>query len=216
MSALLLSQSYFWLGQIAGVLRYLSASSRIFLRHLLGHIVDAGYGFRSAMAAKVGELLSRRSVSSTVVSRHRRAYDYSPNRSPGGQVHVSLALIRAELHCRDLVTIHGEVTGGKSSFGTQRYSLGMGFAAVGGDAVSFELCPPRKQYERSGKSETVAWLSMHEVLLGGSGLPARKLLDLEELRNICKEQGRWEFFLSSVSLNIPGGVHNPPNCVACF
>ena len=47
-------------------------------------------------------------------------------------------------------------------------------------------------------------------------MPIGELFDLEELSNICKEQGRWEFFLSSAPLNMSGGVSSPPNCVAFF
>lgn len=97
-----------------------------------------------------------------------------------------------------------------------RWIWDTGFAAVGGDAVSFELYPPRKEYERNGQPQKVPGLFMHEVLLAGWGMPIGELFDLEELSSICKEQGRWGFFLSSAPLNMPGGVSSPPNCIAFF
>jgi hypothetical protein len=43
-----------------------------------------------------------------------------------------------------------------------------------------------------------------------------ELFDLEELSKICKKQGRYSFFLTSMPLNMPGGVSSPPNAIAIF
>ncbi|KAL6412333.1 Cornichon [Ilyonectria robusta] len=90
-----------------------------------------------------------------------------------------------------------------------------GFAAVAGDAVSFEVYPPQKSYQGADGSE-VQGLFMHEYLIAGWGLPIGELFDLEELSRKCQELGRWEFFVSSSPLNMPGGVSSPPNCLAIF
>lgn len=90
-----------------------------------------------------------------------------------------------------------------------------GFAAVAGDAVSFEVYPPQKSYPRETGSE-VPGLFMHEYLLPGWGLPIGEMFDLEALSRKCQELDRWEFFVASSPLNMPGGVSSPPNCLAIF
>ena len=90
-----------------------------------------------------------------------------------------------------------------------------GFAAVAGDAVSFEVYPPQKSYARADGAE-VQGLFMHEYLIAGWGLPVGELFDLEELSLTCQQLGRWEFFVTSAPLNMPGGVSSPPNCLAIF
>jgi kynurenine formamidase len=97
-----------------------------------------------------------------------------------------------------------------------RWIWDTGFAAVGGDSLSFEKYPPEKEYRRGGTSQPVPGLFMHEVLLAGWGMPIGELFDLEKLSKICEEEGRWDFFLSSAPLNMPGGVSSPPNCIAFF
>ncbi|KAK7417063.1 hypothetical protein QQX98_004824 [Neonectria punicea] len=79
-----------------------------------------------------------------------------------------------------------------------------GFAAVAGDAVSFEVYPPQKSYPGVDGNE-VKGLFMHEYLIAGWGLPIGELFDLEALSRKCQELGRWEFFIASSPLNMPGG-----------
>ena len=90
-----------------------------------------------------------------------------------------------------------------------------GFAAVAGDAVSFEVYPPKKSYTRADGSVEQG-LFMHEYLIAGWGLAVGELFDLEELSRKCHELGRWDFFVASAPLNMPGGVSSPPNCLAIF
>ncbi|KND88048.1 hypothetical protein TOPH_07273 [Tolypocladium ophioglossoides CBS 100239] len=90
-----------------------------------------------------------------------------------------------------------------------------GFAAVAGDAVSFEVYPPQKAYLGVDGSEVPGFF-MHEFLIAGWGLPVGELFDLEELSRKCRDMGRWEFFVTSAPLNMPGGVSSPPNCLAIF
>jgi hypothetical protein len=97
-----------------------------------------------------------------------------------------------------------------------RWIWDTGFAAVAGDAISFEVYPPRKEYVREATQETVLGLFMHEVLLAGWGMPIGELFDLETLSEVCKEEGRWDFFVSSAPLNMPGSVSSPPNAIVFF
>ncbi|KAF2466990.1 uncharacterized protein BDR25DRAFT_292724 [Lindgomyces ingoldianus] len=79
------------------------------------------------------------------------------------------------------------------------------FSAVAGDAISWEVYPPKDPN----------WF-LHEYLLAGWGMPIGEMFDLEELSCICKQLGRWTFFVASTPLNMPGGVSSPPNCMAVF
>ncbi|KAH8894431.1 hypothetical protein GQ53DRAFT_857785 [Thozetella sp. PMI_491] len=96
-----------------------------------------------------------------------------------------------------------------------RWIWDSGFAAVAGDAVSFEVYPPKKSYV-GANGEDVKGLFMHEYLLAAWGMPVGELFDLEELSRRCAEEKRWEFFVASAPLNMPGGVSSPPNCLAIF
>jgi len=96
-----------------------------------------------------------------------------------------------------------------------RWIWNEGFAAVASDAISFEVYPPQKSYPR-GNGENVEGYFLHEYLLAGWGMPIGELFDLEQLSKICAEEQRWQFFVASSPLNMPGGVSSPPNCVAIF
>lgn len=78
------------------------------------------------------------------------------------------------------------------------------FAAVASDTVAYEAWPSRRP----------AGVALHEVFLSGWGMPIGESFDLEALAEKCKEQGRWSFFMTSVPLDIPGGIASPPNCIA--
>ncbi|KAF6803363.1 putative cyclase [Colletotrichum sojae] len=99
-----------------------------------------------------------------------------------------------------------------------------GFAAVAGDAPSFERAPIAGPHTAPGKAWAgEAWEDemqtgglLHQWLLGGWGLPIGEMFDLEALSAKCRELGRWTFFVSSVPLKVPGGVASPPNAVAIF
>lgn len=78
------------------------------------------------------------------------------------------------------------------------------FAAVAGDAISWEVYPPTGE------------LFLHEYLIAGWGMPVGEMFNLEELSRICAEEKRWSFFVTSTPLNMPGGVSSPPNCMAIF
>ncbi|KAF4504222.1 hypothetical protein G6O67_008398 [Ophiocordyceps sinensis] len=96
-----------------------------------------------------------------------------------------------------------------------RWLWDQGFAAVAGDSVSFEVYPPRELYSRQD-GDDVPGLFLHERLLAGMGVPIGELFDLEELSRTCRDMARWDFFVTSSPLNMPGGVSSPPNCLAIF
>jgi len=78
------------------------------------------------------------------------------------------------------------------------------FSAVASDTVAYEAWPSRRP----------AGVTLHEVFLSGWGMPIGESFDLETLAEQCKEKGQWSFFLTSVPLDIPGGVASPPNAIA--
>ncbi|KAF2998163.1 hypothetical protein E8E13_002909 [Curvularia kusanoi] len=80
-----------------------------------------------------------------------------------------------------------------------------GFAAVAGDSVAWEVFPPSKPES-----------SLHEYLLAGWGMPIGEMFDLQGLSEMCREEKRWSFFVTSAPFNMPGGVSSPPNCIALF
>ncbi|KAK1997573.1 hypothetical protein LX36DRAFT_711568 [Colletotrichum falcatum] len=99
-----------------------------------------------------------------------------------------------------------------------------GFAAVAGDAPSFERAPIAGPHTAVGgawdgepwEAEMQGGGLLHQWLLAGWGLPIGEMFDLEALGAKCEELGRWTFFVSSVPLKVPGGVASPPNAVAIF
>lgn len=68
------------------------------------------------------------------------------------------------------------------------------FSAVAGDHPAWECYPSQKDW------------SLHEVLLGGWGMPIGEMFDLEALTKKCQELGRYSFFVTSEPCNVRGGV----------
>jgi len=64
------------------------------------------------------------------------------------------------------------------------------FSAVAADMPSFECWPSQKDY------------LLHEVLLAGWGCPIGELFDLEKLSDVCRETGRYSFFVTSEVCNV--------------
>ena len=99
------------------------------------------------------------------------------------------------------------------------------FSAVSGDQPSFECwrtSSPAQSKHIMGhtfltrRAATRQSYALHEVLLGGWGMPIGELFDLEKLAEHCKKENRWSFFLTSEVCNVPGGVASPPNGLAIF
>ncbi|KAH7357952.1 hypothetical protein B0T11DRAFT_319149 [Plectosphaerella cucumerina] len=95
--------------------------------------------------------------------------------------------------------------GVEGSMDVLRWVWNTGFAAVGGDAISWEVYPPPP-----------GGILMHEYMLAGWGMPIGEMFDLERLAETCKKLNRWAFFVSSTPLNMPGGISSPPNAQAIF
>lgn len=69
------------------------------------------------------------------------------------------------------------------------------FAAVAGDAPSFERAPIRGSHADPN-------FNLHEWVLAGWGTPIGEMFDLEKLSQHCKATGRYSFFLSSIPLKV--------------
>ncbi|KAK6423599.1 hypothetical protein LTR95_016501 [Oleoguttula sp. CCFEE 5521] len=87
------------------------------------------------------------------------------------------------------------------------------FAAVAGDMIAFEHIPPKRP---DGSEGQVSELVLHQYFLALFGMPIGELWDLKALSEKCKELGRYSFLLTSVPLNVPGGIGSPPNALAVF
>ncbi|KAL2010671.1 hypothetical protein VTN00DRAFT_6478 [Thermoascus crustaceus] len=85
-----------------------------------------------------------------------------------------------------------------------RWLWDSGFAAIASDAISWEVYPPQSD------------VFLHEYVIAGWGMPIGEMFDLEALSRTCEELQRWSFFVTSVPLNMPGGVSSPPNVMAIF
>ncbi len=77
------------------------------------------------------------------------------------------------------------------------------FAAVVGDAISFEVFPPRRSAD-----------FMHQTILGLWGMPIGEMFYLEKLAAACAADGVYEFMFVAAPLNKLGGVASPPNALA--
>ncbi|KAK9472954.1 putative cyclase-domain-containing protein [Dipodascopsis tothii] len=77
------------------------------------------------------------------------------------------------------------------------------FAAVGGDSPTFEAWPA---------AEGVTFL--HEYLLPYWGVIVGEMLELEDLAEQCRKNGKWTFVVTSAPLNTPGGISTLANALA--
>jgi len=76
------------------------------------------------------------------------------------------------------------------------------FSAVAGDAPSFEAWPTDQNY------------MLHEYILALWGMPLGEMFDLEKLAGLCREKGRWTFFVTSSPNHVEGGVASHGNALA--
>jgi hypothetical protein len=106
---------------------------------------------------------------------------------------------------------HFQHAGVEASQDVLRFLWDNQFAVVAGDGISWEVYPPNDDKEREEDK-----VFLHEYLLAGWGMPIGEMFDLEGLVEICREEGRWKFFVTSTPFNMPGGVSSPPNCMALF
>lgn len=106
-----------------------------------------------------------------------------------------------------------EYVGMESTTSVVQFLWDTQIAAVAGDCPGFEAWPPGAA-DRGGDGELVA--GMHPTLLSGIGMPIGEMFDLEALADECEKQKRWTFFVTSMPLNLRGGVASPPNATAVF
>jgi kynurenine formamidase len=76
-------------------------------------------------------------------------------------------------------------------------------AAVASDSPALEALPKAPEEE-----------FLHFHMLAFFGMPIGEMWNLEALADDCAADGRYDFFLTSAPLNVPGGVGSPPNAVA--
>jgi kynurenine formamidase len=88
-----------------------------------------------------------------------------------------------------------DFNGVEATEGMLRWLWDHQFAAVGGDAPSFERAPIRGSHADPN-------FNLHEWVLAGWGTPIGEMFDLEKLSAHCKATGRYSFFLSSMPLKV--------------
>jgi len=108
----------------------------------------------------------------------------------------------------------GKVCGVYGSPESAKWFWNKRFAAVAGDMIAFEQIPPINP--DTGEQGSVADLVLHQYFLALFGMPIGELWDLEALSETCRQLGRYSFLLTSVPLNVPGGIGSPPNALAIF
>ncbi len=94
------------------------------------------------------------------------------------------------------------VPGIEASQRTARWLWDNHLAAVASDSPALEALP------KPAGEETEF---LHFNLLAFFGMPIGEMWNLEE---DCAADGRYDFFLTSAPLNIPGGIGSPPNALA--
>jgi len=92
----------------------------------------------------------------------------------------------------------------ETSIATLRWLWDSGVSACAGDAPGFERLP------------LASTPHLHEVILSGWGMPIGEMFDLEGISEHCLKQGRYTFFLTSMPMNVTGGVGSTPNVMAIF
>jgi kynurenine formamidase len=97
------------------------------------------------------------------------------------------------------------VPGIEGSERTARWLWDNHLAAVASDSPALEALP-------KPAGEEMEFLHFH--MLAFFGMPIGEMWNLEGLAEDCADDGRYDFFLTSAPLNIPGGVGSPPNALA--
>lgn len=98
----------------------------------------------------------------------------------------------------------GHSIGMANNMETVRWLYNNHFAAVAADNPAFEATPIPEE------------CCLHEWLLCHWGTHIGELWNLEDLSRVCKELGKWSFFLTSAPLHVEGAVASPPGAIAVF
>jgi kynurenine formamidase len=156
--------------------------------------------------------------------RHRKTIEYTKNQAiPLEDLQATLAEQRTRLRTGDILmirigwtkfylgasqTVKEElaretvVPGIEASERVARWMWDNHIAAVASDSPAVEALPPP-----GGEF-------LHFYLLAMFGTPIGEMWNLEDLAADCAADKRYEVFLTSAPLNIPGGVGSPPNALA--
>jgi kynurenine formamidase len=89
-----------------------------------------------------------------------------------------------------------------------RYLWDSHVAAVVSDNPSVEV------YPGDMSEEAFPFGYLHRVLIGLFGMALGELWWLDDLARSCREDGRYEMFLTAAPINVPGGVGSPANALA--
>jgi kynurenine formamidase len=102
--------------------------------------------------------------------------------------------------------VHSEANPGlEGSEDVARFLWDHGVAALAADNKTIEVAPGNP-----------AVGSLHRRLIPCLGMALGELFDLEVVGDRCDAESRYEFFISSVPLYVPGGVGSPPNAIAIW
>jgi kynurenine formamidase len=101
-----------------------------------------------------------------------------------------------------------EAVGLEHSEDVARFLWDGGIAAVASDSVGVEAWPPIREVDAR------PFGFLHLALIGHLGMAIGELWELAPLVERCRRRGRWDFFLTSAPLNLPGGVGTPANALA--
>ncbi|MFI1180036.1 cyclase family protein [Streptomyces sp. NPDC020799] len=91
------------------------------------------------------------------------------------------------------------------SFRTPEWFHARDVAAVANDTLTFEIVPPEI---------TGLWLPVHALDLVEMGMPQGQSWNLEELSQVCAEEGRYAFLLAATPEPFAGGTGSPVAPVA--
>jgi kynurenine formamidase len=89
-----------------------------------------------------------------------------------------------------------------------RFLWDSGVVAAATDSLGLEAWPPDPSPERR------PFGLLHSALIGHLGIAIGELWKVDRLHARCAEDGRWDFLVVSVPLNLAGGTGSPSNAVA--
>ena len=112
--------------------------------------------------------------------------------------------LSANTHLKEELARETTVPGIEGTPRAARFFWDHGLAAVAADSPALENLPKAPDEQDF----------LHFHLLAFFGMPIGEMWNLEALAADCAADKRYEFFLTSAPLNIPGGVGSPPNAVA--
>ncbi len=80
--------------------------------------------------------------------------------------------------------------------------------AVAADNPALEVWPPDE------RPESAPFGYLHRILIAQLGMGIGELWRLADLADDCRQDGRYEMFLTSAPMNLPGAVGSPANALA--